>query len=100
METYVDLFISVDGQKISTIHSKIIEMGFKPTIGEHDFIYSWKGIVTIDEEIKFIEKSIPHTLQPRLINFSARLPVPMPRSRIRIPGRGAAPWTTWQSTSS
>ena len=60
METYIDLYINVDGQKISAIHSKIIEMGFKPTIGEHDFVYSWKGIVTIDEEIKFIEKLQNH----------------------------------------
>ena len=56
METYVDIFINVDGEKISIIHKKLIEMGLKPTIGEHDFVYNWKGIVTIDEEIKFIEK--------------------------------------------
>ena len=56
METHVDIFINVDGKKISIIHKKLIEMGLKPTIGEHDFVYNWKGIVTIDEEIKFIEK--------------------------------------------
>jgi len=56
METYVDIFINVDGGKISIIHKKLIEMGLKPTIGEHDFVYNWNGIVTIDEEIKFIEK--------------------------------------------
>ena len=56
METYVDLFIPTDGERVSIIHNKIIEMGFKPTIGEHDFIYVWKCIVTIDEEIQFIEK--------------------------------------------
>jgi len=56
METYVDIFINVDGEKISIIHKKLIEMGLKPTIGEHDFVYNWTGIVTIDEEIKFFEK--------------------------------------------
>ena len=56
MDTYVDLFISSDGKKITTIHNKMIEMGLKPTIGEHDFVYSWTGIVTIDEELEFIEK--------------------------------------------
>jgi len=56
METYVDIFINVDGEKISIIHKKLIEMGLKPIIGEHDFVYNWTGIVTIDEEIKFFEK--------------------------------------------
>jgi len=56
MDTYVDLFISSDGEKVTTIHKKMVEMGLKPTIGEHDFIYSWTGIVTIDEELEFIEK--------------------------------------------
>jgi len=55
METYVDVFINADGAKISTIHNKMIEMGLKPTIGEHDFVYNWKGITTIEEEIRFIE---------------------------------------------
>ena len=31
-------------------------MGLKPTIGEHDFIYNWNGLVTIEEEIEFIDK--------------------------------------------
>jgi hypothetical protein len=56
METYVDIFISADGEKISIIHDIMVELGLKPTIGEHDFVYNWKGITTIEEEIKFIEK--------------------------------------------
>ncbi len=56
MDTYVDLFISSDGEKVTIVHNKMIEMGLKPTIGEHDFVYSWTGIVTIDEELEFIEK--------------------------------------------
>lgn len=56
METYINLFISSDGENIKSIHKKMIDMGLKPTIGEHDFVYSWTGIVTIDEELDFIEK--------------------------------------------
>ena len=55
METYVDVYFSVDGEKASLIHQKILSLGFKPTIGEHDFIYNWKGIVNIEEEINFID---------------------------------------------
>jgi len=55
METYVDIFINADGENISVIHNKMIELGLKPTIGEHDFVYNWKGITNIEEEIRFIE---------------------------------------------
>ena len=55
METYVDVFLNVDGEKASIIYKKLITLGLKPTIGEHDFVYDWKSIVDIEEELKFIE---------------------------------------------
>ena len=56
METYIDLYVNPDGEKVTTVYKKIVEMGFKPTIGEHDFVYSWTGIVSIEEELAFVEK--------------------------------------------
>ncbi|RLF33332.1 MAG: hypothetical protein DRM98_02445 [Thermoplasmata archaeon] len=56
METYVDVFMNVDGEKASVIYNKLLKMGLKPTIGEHDFIYNWNGIVSIEEEIKLIDR--------------------------------------------
>ena len=56
METYVDVYISSDGKGISDIHKILLDMGLKPTLGDHDFMYNWNGIVTIEEEIVFIEK--------------------------------------------
>ena len=56
METYVDLFISSDGENITSIHKKMLGMGLKPTLGDHDFVYNWNGIVNIEEEIEFIQK--------------------------------------------
>ena len=55
METYIDVYLSVDGEKASIIYKKLIALGLKPTIGEHDFVYDWKSIVDIEEELKFIE---------------------------------------------
>jgi hypothetical protein len=55
METYIDLFISTDGEKNSVIYKKLIELGFKPTLGEHDFVYNWNGIVNLEEEMEFID---------------------------------------------
>lgn len=55
METFIDVYLNVDGGKASSIYKKLIALGLKPTIGEHDFVYDWKSIVDIEEELKFIE---------------------------------------------
>ena len=56
METYIDVYLSSDGVKSSEILKKLVDMGLKPSIGDHDFLYDWKGIVSIEEEIEFIDK--------------------------------------------
>jgi len=56
METFVDVFMNVDGEKASIIFNRLKEMGLKYHMGEHDFIYDWKRSVTITEELAFIER--------------------------------------------
>ena len=56
METYIDVFHNVDGEKASIIFNGLKEMGLKYHIGEHDFIYDWKRVVTIAEELAFIDR--------------------------------------------
>ena len=55
MEIYIDIYIPTNGEKVSVINKKLIELGLKPTIGEHDYIFNWKRIVTIEEEMEFID---------------------------------------------
>ena len=56
METYIDVFINVDGEKTSIIFNKMSEMGLKYHFGEHDFIYDWKKIVKISDELELADK--------------------------------------------
>ena len=56
METYIDIFHNPDGEKASVIFSRLNEMGLKYHIGEHDFIYDWKRVVPIAEELDFIDR--------------------------------------------
>ena len=56
METFVDVYMNVDGEKGSVIFTKLNELGLKYYIGEHDFVYDWKGIATISDELKLIDK--------------------------------------------
>jgi hypothetical protein len=56
METFVDVFMNADGEKASIIFDRLKRMGLKDHMGEHDFIYDWKGIVTITEELTLIDR--------------------------------------------
>ncbi|KYK21771.1 hypothetical protein AYK24_03170 [Thermoplasmatales archaeon SG8-52-4] len=56
METYIDVFINADGEKASLIFEKLTKMGLKYYIGEHDFIYNWKRIASIEEELDFVDR--------------------------------------------
>ncbi|MDG6219462.1 MAG: hypothetical protein QCI00_08490 [Candidatus Thermoplasmatota archaeon] len=55
METYIDLYLNVDCERASVIHNRLIQLGLKPTIGENDYVYKWEGIVSVEEELLFIE---------------------------------------------
>ncbi len=55
METYIDVFISSDGEKASVVFNKLKDMGLKYHMGEHDFLYDWKGITKISDELAFID---------------------------------------------
>ena len=56
METFIDVLWNVDGEKSSIVFSKLNEIGLKYFIGEHDFVYDWKGIATISDELKLIDE--------------------------------------------
>ena len=56
METYIDIFLNADGEKASVIEKKLIEMGLKPTIGDHDFVYDWGKSVDAAEVVDLVDK--------------------------------------------
>ncbi len=35
--------------------NKLKDMGLKYSIGEHDFLYDWKGIAKITDELAFVD---------------------------------------------
>ena len=43
MKTYVTVTINSEGERASIIAEKFKELGFKSTLGTHDFVYEWKG---------------------------------------------------------
>jgi hypothetical protein len=57
METYVDVYVSADGEKTSVIYDILLRLGFKPALGSHDFVYDWEKIVTIAEVVELADKA-------------------------------------------
>lgn len=55
MKTYVEVYVSADGEKGSIITQKLADMGLESSIGEHDFEYKWKGNVTLPEVLRFVD---------------------------------------------
>jgi len=58
MKTYVEILHSVDGEKVSIIFEKMKDLGFKPALGEHDFVYIWKKDVVLNEIIEFLDNVV------------------------------------------
>lgn len=58
MKTYVEIFHSADGEKVSVIFNKMKEIGFEPALGEHDFVYNWKKNTMLSEVISFLDRVV------------------------------------------
>lgn len=56
METYVDIYLSVDGEKASVIDQGLISIGLKHSLGVHDYLYDWNGIVENKEVIQLADR--------------------------------------------
>lgn len=70
MQTYISVMISSEGGLASEITEKLQELGFKTTLGGHDFVYKWdKRDIAPVEVINFVDK-IQRKLQGMNVRFS------------------------------
>jgi hypothetical protein len=57
MKTNVSIIISSEGGLMSEVAKRFRELGFKPTLGMHDFVYEWEETkVTSENVINLIDK--------------------------------------------
>lgn len=57
MRTNVSIIVSSEGGSMSEVAKSFGELGFKPTLGMHDFVYEWEETsVTPEKVIEFIDK--------------------------------------------
>ena len=57
MRTNVSIIISSEGGLMSEIAGRFEELGFSPTLGMHDFVYTWEETrVTPEKVIELIDR--------------------------------------------
>jgi hypothetical protein len=57
MSTNVSIIVTSEGGLMSEVAKKFEEIGFKPTLGMHDFVYDWEETnVTPETVIALIDK--------------------------------------------
>ena len=57
MKTHVGIIVSSEGGLMSEIAKRFGELGFKPTLGMHDFVYEWNETkATTEKVIDLIDK--------------------------------------------
>lgn len=56
METYLRVTFSSEGSKPSEIAERLHSLGFKPTQGNYDFVYDWKGEAALDDAMDLADQ--------------------------------------------
>jgi len=48
-KTYLTLWFNSEGKAPTSAMMKLQEIGFKPSIGKHDFVYAWKQEIGLED---------------------------------------------------
>jgi hypothetical protein len=57
MKTYLKIMFNSEGSTPSDVKNQLLNMGFKATKGNYDFVYDWsQAAVGIDELVWFADK--------------------------------------------
>jgi hypothetical protein len=70
MKTYLKIMFNSEGSSPSEIKNQLLNMGFKATKGNYDFVYDWnKDSADVEELVWFADK-LHSTLKNSNVNFT------------------------------
>ncbi len=70
MKTYLKILFNSEGASPSDIKDQLLNMGFKATKGNYDFVYEWNDeSVSVDELVWFADK-VHLSLKKNKVYFS------------------------------
>ena len=58
MKTYISVFFSTEGAKPSKVLDALNNLGFEPTTGNFDGVFSWDSEANLDEAINLADKVV------------------------------------------
>jgi len=70
MKTYLTLMFNSEGALPSEIKDSLLNMGFKATKGNYDFVYDWEENIAGLDELVFFADKIHTALKSSNVNFS------------------------------
>ncbi len=56
MKTYLTIMFNSEGSTPSDVKNQLLNLGFKATKGNYDFVYEWDKDVDLEELIWFADK--------------------------------------------
>lgn len=70
MKTYLKILFNSEGSAPSEIKNQLLNMGFKATKGNYDFVYDWGSESAELEDLIFFADKVHATLKESNIYFS------------------------------
>ena len=61
-KTYLTLWFNSEGKTPTSVMMKLQDIGFKPSVGKHDFVYDWQQEIGL-EEISKLGNTVHKTLK-------------------------------------
>ncbi len=56
MKTYLTVYFNSNGSKPSSVTEQLLNLGFKPTKGPHDYYYEWGDAQDVNDLIWFADR--------------------------------------------
>ena len=70
MKTYLKIIFNSEGNSPSEIKDQLLNMGFKATKGNYDFVYDWKEDSTSVEDLVWFADKVHAALRNNNVFFS------------------------------
>ena len=69
MKTYLEILVNSEGSSPSEIKNQLLNLGFKATKGNYDFVYDWKNDSEDVEELILLADKVHSVLQGYKVYF-------------------------------
>ena len=70
MKTYLKIMFNSEGNSPSEIKDQLLNLGFKATKGNYDFVYDWKEEFTNVEDLVWFADKVHSTLKKSKVHFT------------------------------